>query len=234
LVSVLLFPDLAFSLVSTTKITPRPPYSITTVYLETLEQSIRDVSTSGDDECFDQMRVRVFKRLDFLRFDVRSIGSHGNDTLFQMLNPTKTNKPCNLPGNLEMEFWDQWKQYPNFDKVQDLTKGKALALLAWLCQTFGLRLYYSRLSESNKKSVLKKDNEDNILDYLTLDGFVFLFVQVKNNINKWNLMYSAWKGNTFRAGWKTSALGQVIKELAEASRAVKRANGENLDDRHQR
>jgi hypothetical protein len=43
-------------------------------------------------------------------------------------------------------------------------------------------------------------------------------------------MYSAWKGNTLRAGRKTSALGQVIKELAEASRAVKRANGENLDD----
>jgi hypothetical protein len=200
MLSVLLFPDLAFSLVSTTKITPHPPFSITTVYLETLEQSTRDVSTSGDDECFDQMRVRVFKRLDFLRLDVCSIGSHGNDTLFQMLNPTKTNKPCNLPGNLEMEFWDQCKQYPNFDKVQDLTKGKAFALLAWLCQTFGLRHYYSRLSESDKKSVLKKDKDDNILDHLTLDDFVFLFVQVKNNINKWNLMYLAWKEEHIE-GW---------------------------------
>jgi hypothetical protein len=77
---------------------------------------------------------------------------------------------------------------------------------------------------------LKKDNENNILDYLTRDGFVFLFVKVKNNINKWSLMDSAWKGNTLRAGRKTSALGQVIQELAEASRAVKRANSENLDD----
>jgi hypothetical protein len=93
-----------------------------------------------------------------------------------------------------------------------------------------LQLYYSRLSESDKKSVLKNDKEDNILDYLTLDDFVFLFVQVKNNINKWNLMHLAWKGNTLRTGRKRSALGQVIQELAEASRAVKRANGENLDD----
>jgi hypothetical protein len=32
-------------------------------------------------------------------------------------------------------------------------------------------------------------------------------------------------------GWtEKSALGQVIKELPEASWAVKRANGENLDD----
>jgi hypothetical protein len=112
-----------------------------------------------------------------------------------------------------MEILDQRSQYPNFDKVQDLTKGKALAPLAWLCQTFGLQLYYSRLSESDKKSVLKKDKEDNILDHLTLDGFVFLFVQVKSNINKWNLMYLAWKGNTLRAGRKTSTLGQVIKSL---------------------
>jgi hypothetical protein len=60
--------------------------------------------------------------------------------------------------------------------------------------------------------------------------FIFLFVQVKSNINKWNLMYLAWKGNTLRAGQKTSTLGQVIKELAEASQAVKRTNGENLYD----
>jgi hypothetical protein len=186
--------------VSNTKNTPCPLYSITAVYLETLEQSIRDVSTPGDNDCLDQMRARVFKRSDFLRFDVPSIGSRGNDTLFQMLNPAETNKPCNLPGDMEMEFWDQWKQYPNFDEFQDLTTGKALALLAWLCQTFGLRLYYSRLSESDKKSVLKKDKEDNILDHLTLDDFVFLFVQVENNINKWNLMYSAWKRKHIE-GW---------------------------------
>jgi hypothetical protein len=89
--------------------------------------------------------------LDFLCFGVRLIVSCGNDTLFLMLNPAETNQPCNLPGNLEMEFWDQWNQYPNYDNVQDLTKGKGLALLARHCQTFGLRLYYSHLRESAKK-----------------------------------------------------------------------------------
>lgn len=110
-----------------------------------------------------------------------------------MLDPHQTVKPYSIPAELELEFWDQWTLYPRFPEIQNLTEGDGLALLAWLCHTFGLRIYYSRLSESDKKMVLKKDKEDNILDHLTLDDFVFLFVQVENNINKWNLMYSAWK-----------------------------------------
>ena len=147
----------------------------------------------------EEMKRKLFKRLDFLCFNVASIESAGNLQLYQYLD-SQSSKTHPL-SNLEIEVWDSWKHYPKIPEIKDLTKGKGLELLAWLVHTFGLRLYFSRLKESNKKMVLKKDKEDNILDHLTLDDFVFLFVQVENNINKWNLMYSAFK-NKYIDGWK--------------------------------
>jgi hypothetical protein len=145
------------------------------------------------------MKQRLFKRSDFLCFAVDSIRSEGNLQLYQYLKP-ESGQDHPFP-DLELEVWDSWKQYPNIPQIKDLTQGKGLELLAWLLHTFGLRLYFSRLKESDKKLVVKKEKEDNILDHLTLDDFAFLFVQVENNINKWNLMYSAWKSE-YIEGWK--------------------------------
>ena len=69
-----------------------------------------------------------------------------------------------------------------------------MAFFAWLLTTFGVRVFFQRLKESEKQSGLTGGAEDNgILDKMTIDDIVFVFVQVEHNINKWKLIYEAWK-----------------------------------------
>jgi hypothetical protein len=147
----------------------------------------------------------VFKRSDFLCFDVASIQSEGNLQLYQYLDPN-SGEPHPF-SHLELEVWESWREYPKIPEIKDLTKRKGLELLAWLVHTFGQRLYLSRLTERERKVFWNNpnDNLNNILDLLTLDDLIFIFVQVENNINKWNLMYSAWKAE-YIEGWKANEL----------------------------
>lgn len=151
---------------------------------------------------------RLFTRIDFLRFDVKSIGSHGSYSLFKRLSPThpdgrNDDGTTSELSKLEVEKWDHWQQFPNLQEVDSFSDptGHCLVLLSWLVHTFGLRVYFSRLKDSDKKQGLtKEEREDALLENMTLDDFVFVFVQVQHNINKWNLIYRAWKLNHI-AGW---------------------------------
>lgn len=138
--------------------------------------------------------------MDFLRFHPKSILSNGNKLLFEHLRRVDSGEeeiPQEEKGLFdEMEDWEDWKDFPNFTPMVDLTKGPAVELLAWLLDSFGPIVTHCKLKESGNAF----DTTD-LLANMTLDDFVFTFVQVQHNINKWNLVYKAWK-NKYIDGWK--------------------------------
>ncbi len=123
----------------------------------------------------------VYTRYDFLRFDCaddKSIDSEGNREFRKRFD-----KDRNLKTG---ERWEgQWEKFPDYDNLyqaEDLADGPALEIVAWLIHTFArsvccatkYQLYHQMLKKQGVK-------------FITLDDYVYIFVQAQNSIPKWTL-----------------------------------------------
>ena len=117
----------------------------------------------------------------------------------------------------ELEQWQDWKNYPDLVQLDSLSDGPGLELLAWLVDTFGDIVTHCKLKER-----VKDYDPGDLLSNMSLDDFVFTFVQVQHNINKWTLVYRAWK-EQYIAAWKE-------KDCVEACDTDKKSLGEESVD----
>ena len=157
-----------------------------------------------------------FARSDFLPFCPQTARTEGNKKLCDhVLSEDGTPGDSEREGmsqdevDLAKELWKinqeakgEWMKYRNREETE-ITGPKderCVKLLSWLVSTFGLRLCLSRTEECEKyESDEAKDRA--ILKTLTPDDFTFIFVQVQQNITKWNLFYHAHKKKMIE-GWK--------------------------------
>lgn len=170
----------------------------------------------------------MFTRFDFLRIDVPSIGTDGNKQLKKLLDPHAKHTPEDQSKHLEIEQWDNWKNFPNFEEYPTLTEGRGLDLMAWLVHTFSSRVIFARLRGKRNRDRRMEEQaraETSSLDSLTLDDFTFIFCQVQHNINKWNLFYKAWKTDYIKF-WE----GAESIEDCEVGSLKKKKKGGHLND----
>ena len=151
---------------------------------------------------------RYFSRMDFLVFDPPSVLSEGNKERFRQLQKLSQNdedqkrKWEGVP--VVADWWKIWKDFPNFDNTEVAIsslkdqEGSGVRLLAWLVGTFSDVVTHCKLKEGGER---KHDPNDRFSS-MTLDDFVFLFVQVQHNIDYWTLCYRAHKEKTYIDEWK--------------------------------
>lgn len=137
--------------------------------------------------------VKIFTRLDFLSIDPTTAQSWGNRMLFDHLKLVSEGETheTDLIDYDEAAKWQCWQRYPDLDPIDTLVEGPGLHLMAWVVDTFGDVVTNSKIS---------KDPNDPLCN-LSVDDFVFIFVQAQHNINKWNLMNWAFENNWIKA-WK--------------------------------
>ena len=137
-----------------------------------------------------------------------SIGSEGNKKLFRALNKLNDEEQMYTDLKTEdkllgIESWEKLKGYPRLNEA-DLTKPADLELLAWVVETFMTFVCAKQTSGVTKKDrnrVRTVEFYDRLFDHMTLDELVFMFVQVENNINKWRMVWKAFK-ETLVPAWE--------------------------------
>lgn len=156
-----------------------------------------------------------FTRADFLRFDVDSIRSPGNDTMFERLRShaldqdsfvgsDEKNIAENIAGLLDVEDWQSWEHYPKLEQLSLEDDDKAVTLMAWLLDTFGWSVCVA--SSSAKRREEDGSDLDSVLQKVSLDDMAFIFVQVEHNISKWLMICKAVEEQRIEA-WKDLNLG---------------------------
>ena len=125
---------------------------------------------------------RLYSRADFLRINTVSVQSDGNNKLFERL---KLLQDANKSD-------EKMKDYPHFQEV-DLTKKEDLNLLAWVVETFMAFVCKKPINKEERGRSRTLEFYDALFEHMTLDDLVFMFVQVQNNINKWKLVWEAFK-----------------------------------------
>ena len=148
---------------------------------------------------------RDYSRYDFLLHDYgydNSILTRGNDKQHKRLKliSERADDADQEEGGFadETALWDQWKHYPNFPArwhgLDLATGGEGDAVLdffAWLVHTF----HRSILEGCYHASLRAKG-----FNCITLDEFVFVFLQAQHNIDKWNLLELAYQRGKIRRG----------------------------------
>lgn len=153
-----------------------------------------------------------FTRRDFLSYDYQndlSIVTKGNNRLFERLKALREAQPNANKFEGEVAKWSEWKDYPNFERSEnmDLTQDKddlTIHFFAWLLHTFVRCIceccYHSSLRENG-------------LRFIKLDEVVFIFLQVQHNIDKWNLLEQAYETNKIPRGKEDRDLNETEKKL---------------------
>jgi hypothetical protein len=146
----------------------------------------------------------TFSRIDFVHFVPSSAWSKGNKLLQERLKNEEEADSDQIPNIDEVQKLEDWEGFPQrlphaevtLDSLTD-PRSKGLRLLAWLVGWFGDIVTHFKLKEE-----VQKFNPENVFANLTLDDFVFLFVQLQHNIDYWNLAYLAWKKKNYIDCWK--------------------------------
>ena len=103
---------------------------------------------------------------------------------------------------------EQWQKFPKLDPVTDFTdpEGPGLKLMTWLLYFFAPELlslghkWDNYLDKCSSRNILA--DYGNLLELLTLDDMTYIFIQLQNNINKWQLIHRAWKKGLGPQAWE--------------------------------
>lgn len=196
---------------------------------EWLECQQRDVDEEANAAADEKRWANTPTRLTFLHFgNNRSVrDSKGNLRLKDAMTSTD--------GNAAVEDWmrvetrEEWRDFPEivepavapeqlFQDESSITNADGpLALMAWILDLFGPDILSSKWDRHCNSCRDKKELIDpgSMVDLVTRDDLVYIFVQLQNNINRWILHYRAWrlkKGPSCWEGTPNFASAQFTKK----------------------
>ena len=168
----------------------------------------REKSGGSAEEVADPyigLKSKIPTRMDFLHISVDdSIITPGNLALKKHLMVAEGGV---IEDWMRIENKEEWSRFPELEAVKDFTQGRGVRLLACLVYLFAPTLLnYNRKKWSSYTSECEtKDKNADVglmLDMLTLNDLVFIFMQLQNNSNRWLLLHKAWKMKKGPEAWK--------------------------------
>lgn len=134
---------------------------------------------------------QLFRRHDFLLFATKSIHSNGNQRLFQRLKNAELRGQDTAAVEDEVEEWEKWMTFPNFEQIDSVSEGHGLKMVAWLIHTFGPAVTYQQGSATGESfpASIRRHGTNFLGEFLGLDDLVFIFMQVQHNIDKWIFLH---------------------------------------------